>query len=59
MTTAAAPPDVRLEKVVKRFDGTGGGRRNLARGPTRLVLRAARPVGLREDNDLRMIGGAD
>ena len=22
MTTAAAPPDVRLEKVVKRFDGT-------------------------------------
>ena len=55
------PPDVRLVDVVKAFDEVRG-RRDLARDPAGLVLRAARPVGLREDDDAaddRRLRGAD
>ena len=43
--------DIRLESVTKRFGEHDGGRRPDAVDPARRVLRAARPVGLREDDD--------
>ena len=55
-------PDVRLENVVKRFDGTVAVDGISLEIPRGLVLRAARPVGLRQDDDAaddRRLRGAD
>ena len=43
--------DIHLEGVTKRFGDDDGGRRPDALDPARRVLRAARPVGLRQDDD--------
>ena len=59
---AAAPADVRLERVTKRFDDVAAVDEltlDIERGS---VLRAARPVGLRQDDDAaddRRLRGAD
>ena len=62
MSESPMAPDVRLEDVVKRLRRRRRRRRDLARDPARLVLRAARPVGLRQDDDAaddRRLRGAD
>ncbi len=54
--------DVRLEEVVKEFGDDARRRRHLARDPARRVLRAARAVRVREDDDPahdRRLRGAD
>ena len=50
-TTTGASPDVRLVEVVKAFDDVRAVDGISRRDPERLLLRAARPVGLRQDDD--------
>ena len=55
--SAAAPVDVQLDHVVKRFDGTTAVDGISARGAARFVLRAPGPSGCGKTTTLRMIGG--
>ena len=59
---AAGRADVRLDHVTKRFDEVDGGRRPLAGDRARQLLRDARPVRLRQDDDAahdRRLRGAE